>query len=260
MSPEQANPEYESSDGPSQYIQAARVISDVKIILGALRSATSYTIPWSLKIPQFEPHGRAVLSHEPGQLEQERTIRQAILGPSTSTSDFTRFFEETTKDCIRSKGPELRNSYRIDLIEDIGRPSWTRFVSSLLYIRIKSALNTKARFDETELHNSMVSIFRYLYRDDDPMKSIGVKRTALQTHGDLARELAEVCEMLECSSFAHVLLHRDQDIGGSDVMPIHGDEVLRRLFESGNSVEEVTSTTVLLAAAIAVAGSFAVSN
>jgi hypothetical protein len=43
-------------------------------------------------------------------------------------------------------------------------------------------------------------------------------------------------------------------------MPYHRDEVLRRLFEVGRSVEEVASMAVLLAVDIAVAGSFAVSQ
>jgi hypothetical protein len=173
-------------------------------------------------------------------------------------NDFTRFFEETTNDCISQKGHNLRNSYQIDIIEDIARPSWTRFVSSLFYIPMKDLLNPKARFNETEFHNSMVTIFCYFYRGDDPIESIGLKETALQAYSGLAQEL--VCEVLECSSFAHIILQRDHGIRGSGLMPNHGDEVLRRLFESGKSVEEVTSTAVLLAVGITVAGSFAASD
>jgi hypothetical protein len=253
------NSDYKLFDGPPQYMQAAKVVGDVKIVLGVLRNATSYTIPWSLRIPQLELHGHTVRGHDPRALEQERIIRQAILGPKTSTSDFTRFFEKTTKDCISQKGHKLRDFYQIDITKDIARPSWTKFVSSLFYMPMKGSLNPKAKFDETELHDSIVTIFCYLYHDDDPMKSIGLEENALQAYSGLARELAEVCEVLECSSFAHVLLHRDHGIGGCDLMPNQGDEVLQRLFESGNSVEEVTSTAVLLAVQIAVGGSFAVS-
>jgi hypothetical protein len=60
MSQEQVKSDYGLFAGPPQYIKAARVVTDAQIVLGVLRNATSYTIPWSLRIPQFELHGHAI--------------------------------------------------------------------------------------------------------------------------------------------------------------------------------------------------------
>jgi hypothetical protein len=246
---------------PPQYLPRPKSIKDPKVVLSILRDSTSYTMPCGEAIQQFRSHKINLESNSPGAVKQQKVLRHAVVGPTNSVKDLARVIETTTSELIRIKGGKLRDEiYEIDIIKDVVVLSWTRFVSRLFYIPFKDTSNPRCAFDERELYTKLLNIFRYVHRDEDPATSAQLKKLALQAHKDVAEELAEVCDTIKCSSFAHVLLHRDRKHDGNNSLPNHDDELLQRLFDDGKSVEEVTSTAVLMAVNIAVSGSVAVSG
>jgi hypothetical protein len=245
---------------PPQYLPPPKSIVDPKVVLSILRDSTSYTMPCGEVIRQLGPDKSKLGSNSPGAVKQQKILRHAVVGPTNSVKDFARLLGTTTSELIRIKSRKLGDISEVDIIRDVAVSSWTQFVARLFYIPFKDMSNPRCAFDERELYAKLRNIFRYVYRDEDPATSAQLKKLALQAHKDVAEELGEVCDTIKCSSFAHVLLHRDRKNDGNNSLPNHGDELLQRLFDDGKTVEEVTSTAVLLAVNIAVSGSFAVSG
>jgi hypothetical protein len=243
---------------PPQYIPPSRAITDPKIISNIIWDSTSYSLPPSITVRQLVAYGCAPGGNSPGTVRQRKFIRQAVLGPPDSTSDFARVMGSITSEAIRMHVQKLHIVSQLNVVE-IGALSWTHFVARLLYIPVKGDLSFKTAFDETELYERMLTIFRYIYMDEAPAKSSRLRSAALQANKDLAGNITEVCKTLQCPSFAHILFHRRQKTGREDSMPNHGNELLQRLFEGGKSVEEVTSIVVHLAVEIVAAGSCSVS-
>ena len=245
---------------PPDYVPPARVITDSKIILRILRDSTSYTILWSRPVRQLRMHRHTAGGSSPGAIKQQKLLRQAVLGPKDSAIHFARLIEAITSDLTRNKSYKLLDDFEVDIVKHVAALSWTRFVARLCYVPLKDSLNPKAKFDDRELYDKMAIVFQYVYRNEDSTRSSALKQAALQANMDLTKELGEVCEAIKCSSFAHVLLHRDRKVSKTDLLQNHGDELLQRLFDGGKTVEEVASLAVLLAVELAVSGSFAVST
>jgi len=245
---------------PPTYTPPATIITDPKIVLSIIRDSTSYTIPSVNVIQQLGTYGNALGGASPGAIKQQKILRQAVLGPKNSTRDFARFMAATTYELVQSGSHKLRDIFEVDIIKHVAILSWTQFAAHLFYIPLKDAQNPKASFDCRELYDNMAHIFRYVYRDDESFNAAVLRKVALQANKRLAQELEDVCEAINSSSFAHLLLHRDRKAGQKEAMPNHGDELLQRLFDGGKTIAEVVSLVVLLAVEIAVAGSFAVSQ
>ncbi|KAF2036661.1 heme peroxidase [Setomelanomma holmii] len=222
---------------PPQHAPAMKVIADPKTVLSILRDSTSYTVPCCCEVS--------------GAVKQQKILRQAVVGPANSTKDFARLLEITTSDMMRNKSHKLRDISEVDVIKDVAMLSWTQLVARLFIIPLKDSLNSKAAFDDKALHVELASVFRYLYCDDNPAISSKLKQTALQAYKDVNKELSDICDAINCSSFAHVLLHRDHKVDKDNSLPNHGDELLQRLLDGGKTVEEITSTAVLMAVQIA---------
>jgi hypothetical protein len=243
---------------PPQYTSPPRTITDPKIITSIVFDSTSYSLPLNITVHQLAAYGHAPGGNSPGTIRQRKSIRQAVLGPPDSTSDFARVIGAATVDVIRINTHKLQSISQMDVVE-VGALSWTRFVARLLYIPVKGAVGLKAAFDERELYERLTVIFRYIYIDETPEKSSTTKIAALQANKDLTEKISEVCETLKFSSFAQLLLHRRQKIGREDAMPNHGIELIQRLFDGGRCVKEVSSIVVHLAGELVAAGSCAVS-
>lgn len=239
----------------------AKIITDFTTVVSILRDSTSYTLPWSEAVRQLGHDSHTLHSNGTRAIKQQKLVRKAVSSPQSSIEAFTRFIELTTREHIlKNRSHKLRDVFEICMIKHVNTLSWTEFAARLLYIPLKNSPGSKASFDCEQLYLKMSSIFRFLYLDTDPTKSHSIKKIAMQANKDLVKDVKEVCEALRCSSFAHVLLHRDSKTMKDDFMPNHGTELLQRLFDVGKTVDEVTSLVVMFAVDLVVTGSFAVCN
>lgn len=243
---------------PPQYIPAPRAIMDPKTIMYILNDTTSYSLPCSNKLQLLGAYGNMPGGSNPGAMKQRKTLRQAVLGPLDSLTDFAHCFEVTTTILISKNSHLLRNFSQIDVVKDVAAPSWTQFVARLFEFPMKDSQNPRLRFDDGQLYEKMTAIFRFIYSGESSVESVAFRKAALQASEDLSNEIKQVCDALNTSSFAHMLLRRDHMVGKDDLMPIHGDELLQRLFEGGKTAGQVASIAVLLSVEIAVIGSSAV--
>lgn len=251
--------EAEFTYDPPAYSPPAKVITDSKIILSIMRDSTSYTLPCINATRQLGAYGNTLGGISPAAIRQKKILGQAILGPNDSKRDFAVFLKATTSGLLSTKSCKLFNVSEVEIAKHISPFSWTQLVAHLFYIPLKDAQNPKASFDCKQLHECLMLIFQYFHHDEQPTRSASLTEAALRVIEVLMKELEDVCEALECSSFAHVLLHRNRRADQNESMTNHGDELLLRLFEGGKTIKEVVSLVMLLSVEIAVCGSLAVS-
>lgn len=216
-----------------------------------LHDSTSYTVSWGVSMRTLCNYNHILGDHK-------KLVREALMGPRNSLKDFTRYMDMATNELICDHRHRLGNSYEVDVIKDIAALSWTQFVACLLHIPVRGLGNPNAAFNDRELQDSLVAVFRFIYLDTEPARSFAIKRDALRASQELTREIGSNFEVLKRTSFAPVLLHGGN--GKNNGLPNHGVEVLERLFEDGESVEEVVSLVILLAVEIVITSSFAASQ
>jgi hypothetical protein len=242
---------------PPQYTTAPRAITDPKLITSILDDFTSYSIPWSNKLKLLGEYGKVLEDNDPEALKQRKTLRQAVLGPLDSLKDFAHCLGLTTTILVRKNSLLVGNMSQLDIIKDVAVPSWTRFVARLFEIPMRGSQHPKARFDDKQLYKKMTAVYRFIYRNETAAES-ALGKAALQASEDLSNEINKVCDALDTSSFAHMLLRRDHMVGKDDLMPNHGDELVQRLLEGGKTAQQVASIAALLGVDLAIVGSSAV--
>ncbi|KAF1845382.1 heme peroxidase [Cucurbitaria berberidis CBS 394.84] len=235
---------------------ATKVITDYKTVVSILRDSTSYILPWNRAMRQLGHDSHALNSNGPRGIKQQKIVKHAIFSQKSSAEDFTRFIDMVTKEQIRKYTHKLHDVYDVDIIKHVAALSWTQFAARLFYIPLNNPNDSKATFDDKHLYENMVSIFRFIYLDRNPNTSSVIREPAIQANTELTKEVKDTCEALKCSSFAHGLLHRDDKNVKDGFMPRHGRELLQRLFESGKTVDDVSSLVALLAVDLAISGSF----
>jgi hypothetical protein len=250
--------EKDYSYDPPEYVRPSSVVTDPAIAFSMLNDSASYTLS-SVENRRRLGAAEDVLGAARRGGAEHQGVFEATLGPQGSAERFAHDLETTTANLLGKKALKLRDAFDVDIIKQVAAPSWVQAVARLFSMRLRDSTTPKATFDGLDLYEKMACIFEFIYRDEDPFSSGKLHKAALHATKDLAKELEEVCEAPKSSSFTHMLLHWHHTPGNAETPANHGGEILQRLFDSGRNIREVTSSAVVLAADLAVSGSFAVS-
>lgn len=163
---------------------------------------------------------------------------------------------QRTIEAIQKNCREVDTGFEINVLEGVANTVWPGVVACLLGLPLRPVSTSKAAFDERTLQSKLEHLFRYIFSftEFSTRQEPALKRDAMQANGELTQVITEACEAVKGSSTVRPVLQQDcKDKQDTDLIE-HGDELLRRLLDSGKSVEEVVSLVILLAVQIAIAG------
>lgn len=144
---------------------------------------------------------------------------------------------------------------------NVATSTWTISVAHLLGIPLNAPGASQALFNVGSLQGALTTLFRYIFSSSrlSSVQELGLRRDALKAYQQLRTAIGDVCEAINCSSFAHVFLHRHRREGSEELLSEHGSEILQRLFDSGKTIDEVVSMVAFLAVQSVIPSVFAVS-
>lgn len=241
-------------------IPAPRLVSDWKSINSVLRDARSFIVPWEANLGTLRGSHDMIVGTQPEIAKEQALIRTIILGPVDSLQDFSCSVEKKTLEIVRNKSHRYSNHFEIDIVNSVAFTACIESVAQLLGIPLRNLNAHTSLLDTETLKEKLVVLFRYLFTKPNSMQQLALKKCAVEANEELSKAMRDVCEAIECPSFTHILLRQHHTGSSDEVLGEHGDEWLHRLFESGKTVEEVTSLVTLLAVQIAIPSVFAVST
>jgi hypothetical protein len=241
------------------FVPPPRLVSDWSSIDSVLRDSRSFVAPWEARLQSLGgSQGTSAIAQD---FARERSlVRNIVLGPSDSLKEFSCYVEKKTVESIRKNGHETSGTWEIDVVNGVAISTWTISVARLLGIPLKTPGASQPFFDTESLQEVLATLFRYVFSSSKlgSMQELGLRRNASRACQQLRRAISEVCEAIECSSFAQVLLHQHRREGSTVVLSEHGSELLQRLLEGGKTIDEVVSLVAFLAIQSVIPSVFAV--
>ena len=130
----------------------------------------------------------------------------------------------------------------VEYVFSVGNVAHTNFICQLFHIPLKNSHGAKEGFTEKELYNTLATAFAFVFLDLDPAKSFGLRAAAAQGTQALSIVVRDTCKAVKEDCLTTGLKHF-LGLGETErVLSDYGCHMIQRLFESGNSVDEVVST------------------
>lgn len=235
-------------------------MSDWSSIDSILRDSRSFVAPWKARLQGLGgSQGTSAIAQE---CANERSfVEKIVLGPHGSLKEFACYVERKTIESIRKSSSKISGGYEVDIVNGVAIFTWTISVARLLGIPLKAPGAAQAIFDVGSLQDALTTLFRYVFSSSklSSVQELGLRRDALLAYQQLSRAIGDACKAIKCSSIAQPLLHRHYREGSDEILSEHGSEVLRRLFSSGRTVDEVVTMIAFLAIQSVIPSVFAVS-
>lgn len=177
-------------------------------------------------------------------IKQHKAVANALYSPNKGLEQMRQYYETITNDLIHRNSHKLRDSYQLDAVRDATNLAHANFLANLFHIPLKDD-SAKDGITDQEFFDMLRTIFAYASLDLDDTKSFGLRANARRAALALGGIYRNICEAVKEERF-HTL---KEMLGvGIDVMQDYGLNLIRRLFESGMSVDEVIWTIIPLAA------------
>lgn len=153
------------------------------------------------------------------------------------------FYEDITLQLLREKSYKIAGINQVDITRDVGNLAHVHFASNIFSLPLKTKENPRGIFTEHEMFMIMAVIFTCIFFDVDPAKSFPLRHAARA----VALQLGSLVEMNVKSVSATGLISGlvDGFRRNHNALQGYGIHMIRRLMESGLSVNEITWSQII---------------
>ncbi|PWY90211.1 peroxidase [Aspergillus heteromorphus CBS 117.55] len=156
------------------------------------------------------------------------------------------FYEDATLKLLREKSCTLAGIKQVDIARDVGNLAPVHFVSKFFSLPLKTNSNPRGVFTEHEMFMIMAVVFTSTFFDVDPSKSFQLHHAARAVAQELGRIVEGHVKSISSPSFLSSLIDSFRD--DHNALKDYGDQLIKRLLESGLGVSDVTWGQVMPAA------------
>ncbi|OGM41008.1 fatty acid oxygenase [Aspergillus bombycis] len=156
------------------------------------------------------------------------------------------FYEDITAKLLKEKSGNLAGIKQVDITRDIGNLAPVHFASKLFSLPLKTKESSRGVFTENETFMSMAVIFNSIFFDVDKTKSFSLHHAARAVSQQLGHSVESHVKSISSPGFlSGIIGHRHND---HNALKEYGDQLIKKLLESGLGVSDVTYSQVLPAA------------
>ncbi|KAJ1708427.1 fatty acid oxygenase PpoC [Aspergillus flavus] len=156
------------------------------------------------------------------------------------------FYEDITAKLLQEKSGNLAGLKQVDITRDIGNLAPVHFASKLFSLPLKTKENSRGVFTDNETFMSMAVIFTSIFFDVDKTKSFSLHHAARAVAEQLGHSVENHVKSINSPSFlSGIIGNRRND---HNALKEYGDQLIKKLLESGLGVSDVTYSQVLPAA------------
>ncbi|KAB8072987.1 heme peroxidase [Aspergillus leporis] len=156
------------------------------------------------------------------------------------------FYEDITAKLLQEKSGNLAGIKQVDITRDIGNLAPVHFASKLFSLPLKVKENSRGVFTENEMFMIMAVIFTSIFFDVDTTKSFSLHHAARAASQQLGQIIESHVKSINSPGFLSGFI--DSFRGDHNVLKEYGDQLIKKLLESGLGVSDVTYSQVLPAA------------
>ncbi|EKG17339.1 Cytochrome P450 [Macrophomina phaseolina MS6] len=211
-----------------------------KGVVDVLHDQQRFKVPWGKHIYQLTGHDYMLSGDKPSNTKQRNEVQEAMYRPKDSLEEVRKFYETVTRDLIRKNKRKLGSSYQIDIVQDIGNLAHAIFTAKYFDIPLSDSPSSDgSSYTAKEVYDTLAHLFEYVFLDLDTAKSYKHRVIA---HKETQQLAVAVRKAVESSGKAPGFLQRLKNFLNPDAgphLPGFGKELMKRLLESGKSVEDV---------------------
>ncbi|PYH33482.1 peroxidase/cytochrome P450 family protein [Aspergillus neoniger CBS 115656] len=156
------------------------------------------------------------------------------------------FYEDATLKLLNEKSCKLAGNKQVDIARDVGNLVPVHFVSKVFSLPLKTKSNPHGIFTEHEMFMIMAVIFTSTFFDVDPTKSFPLQHAARAVSQELGKVVEAHVKSINHPGFLHGIIDSFRD--DHNALKDYGDQLIKRLLESGLGVSDVTWGQILPAA------------
>ena len=172
-------------------------------------------------------------------------LRDTLLQPLRKDA-VKAFFAETAKACLAQKSYQIAKMTQVDVVRDVGNLVFTRFVSRLFNISLKTQENPKGVFSEQELYTTLSTVFTCLFGHVDAAYSFRFRqhvKAAADQLGEAIETNVRLCKTLGMRGFF------TGPVAKNDALSQFGVHFVKTLAKQDMSAHNIAWHQVLPAAA-----------
>ncbi|CAN8096303.1 unnamed protein product [Discula destructiva] len=229
---------------PPVFVGPPEAVTTWKGVVDVLQDQQRFQTPWLAHASQLAGHDYMKSGDAHANTEQREQIIKALFQPQDAFAEIRKFYESTTVDLIEKNKRLLGDVYQIDIVKDIGNPAHTIFAGNFWDITLSQ--NSKGldnNMNHQELYESLAGSFGYIFLDLNTAKSYKNRVLASASTQKLASVIRETVQKVKDESsfgprrFLGNLL--SPTTAGKHPLPGLGRKLIKRLLQSGKSVENV---------------------
>ncbi|OJJ00294.1 hypothetical protein ASPVEDRAFT_27035 [Aspergillus versicolor CBS 583.65] len=153
------------------------------------------------------------------------------------------FYEKTTLELLAEKSTNLAGRKQVDIVKDVGNIVPARFASKLLSLPLKSKENPKGTFTDYEIFMSLAVIYTAIFFDVDITKSYPLRQAANAISHQLGHHVESHVKSVSSPGFLSKIINNFND--DHNAVQELGDQLIKRLAESGLGTSDITWGQIL---------------
>ncbi|THC96109.1 hypothetical protein EYZ11_004431 [Aspergillus tanneri] len=156
------------------------------------------------------------------------------------------FYEDVTMTLLQDRSCKLAGIRQIDVARDLGNLAPVHFASKIFSLPLKTKKNSGGVFTEHEMFTTLAVIFTSTFFDVDKSKSFPLHHAAHAVSEQLGQVVERHVKSVNSPGFLSAIIDNFTD--DHNVLKDYGNQLIKKLLESGLGVSEVTYSQILPAA------------
>ena len=240
-------------DRPS-FVPIPTGVKTWKAVTDILTDYSRFGVPWGAHTYYLTGHDYMLSGDKPVNFKQKTEVWRQTYCPKDWEKEVQVFYEDLTTQLItvRSQALHSNGSYQLDACRDVANPSHAIFTSKMFHLPLKAHGDINPIGVEVDqLYLAMSVMFAYVFLDLDTARSFKLRLGAKESGDQIAKLVKIVCEAVKADSYLHVSeIFRMSH--SSKLLSEFGTRYIRRLFDTGKSIDEIVWTIIpTVAAAVA---------
>ena len=223
-------------------------------VTSVLKDQARFKVPWGPHTSYLTHHDYMLSGDGPEEAVQKAEVLNAVYCPRNWEKEIQTFYEDLTTQLVTMQSSLLYSSaYQLDAVRDVGNPSHAVFVARMFHLPLitPDSLPTGATIDG--LYLGLAVLFAYVFLDLDSARSFKLRASAVEATGQISKLVRAVCQAVKTGETLHLnSLYDFFSTKSGDLLSSYGVSLIRRLFASGKSTDDLVWEIIpTIAAAVA---------